>query len=136
MKWTLTSAAREFGFSKETLSKALLRIGQKVGGRSMYTGRIIFEAMRKEDYHERVRGMRLMNDKLEREEKIASRELMRTEDVDVMLAAAFSQLSERINSLADDTAHLCNTATPMQAHGVLTAWSAETRKLIRKETKP
>jgi hypothetical protein len=85
MKWNLSTAALEFGASRETISRGLRANGVTVTAGNDYTTRQIYTALAGDLKYERTRRERAEADKAERENKIASGELHNVNEVEKLV---------------------------------------------------
>ena len=96
IRWTIRSAAGEFGLHHETLAKYLRREGVQPGSDGRFSTQDICKGVFGDLRHEQTRETRERADKLALENAERRRELIRAEDVCCLTEGSFIAIRQRI----------------------------------------
>jgi hypothetical protein len=133
MKWTIHKAATEFGVSRETIDRGLLRTGTKSKPGDTYTTKEIFTAIAGDFKFERTRRERATAEKLEMENARIKGETITLADNLAWQAKVLQPIRQRLNDLPGSMAHRVNPSDPTFAQRELGQWVKESLPILRSE---
>jgi len=133
LKWTLETAAREFGVSRETVKRGLTANGETVkrGRASSFTTQQIVAAIFGDLKHERLLKTREERTLLELERREKEGELVSMAAAVEILTRAYLPVRQRLLALPSEMASRCNPTDPTFAHKALDEWVERAMRQIQ-----
>lgn len=133
IQWTLETAAREFGVSRETIKKGLTEAGASIkkGRGASFTTKQIVAAIFGDIKHERFLKTREERTLLELERKQKEGDLIEMDAATDLITRAFLPVRQRLLSLPTEMAARCNPTDPVFAQQALDAWTDRAMKQIQ-----
>jgi hypothetical protein len=128
--WTVTRAASELGFAKLTVMSAMRRAGHPKG-RVEFTPREFVSALYGDDRLERLKFLKLRNQKLEIDEKVRSEDLIDSEKFFKILNDTLLPVRQLLMAMPHRCAVLCNPSDHQLAFQALKQWVSEAMATVR-----
>ena len=128
MKWSVNKAAQEWSVERRTLSRALEGIGESVGKGATFHTQTICAALFGDLDREKLRIARADAEAKERENKVASGQLVAVDDAKKIITRRLAPIRSRLLSMASRLAARCNPTDPELARSEIDSDCRETLK--------
>lgn len=122
MKWSISSAALEFGCDRKTLTKGLLSTGAKVEKGGKFTTKEICAALFGDYERERAEAERLDNELRRINLAKAKGEAIEMAEVNALYNSALVPVRQMILSMPSEICSQCNPTDPQHARAAAQAW--------------